>query len=58
VPAERIHFVGNASSSGAQMILLSRHCREKVKQLAEKIEYVEIAQQPDFQTVFAESMQF
>jgi uncharacterized 2Fe-2S/4Fe-4S cluster protein (DUF4445 family) len=58
VPAERIHFVGNAASSGAQMILLSRHCREKVKQLAEKIEYVEIAQQPDFQTVFAESMQF
>ena len=58
VPAERIHFVGNAASSGAQMILLSRQCREKAKQLARKIEYVEIAHQPDFQTVFADSMSF
>jgi len=58
VPTERIRFVGNAASSGAQMILLSRQCREKARQLARKIEYVEIAHQPDFQTVFAECMSF
>ncbi len=58
VPTERIHFVGNAASSGAQMILLSRQCREKARQLARKIEYVEIAHQPDFQTIFAECMSF
>ena len=58
VPTERIRFVGNAASSGAQMILLSRQCREKARQLARKIEYVEIAHQPEFQTVFAECMSF
>jgi len=58
VPAERIHFVGNAASAGAQMILLSRHCREKAKELARKIEYVEIAHEPDFQAVFADCMSF
>ncbi|MBW8040772.1 MAG: DUF4445 domain-containing protein [Planctomycetes bacterium] len=58
VPAERIHFVGNAASSGAQMILLSRQCRENAKELARKIEYVEIAHQPDFQDVFTDCMSF
>jgi len=58
VPTERIHFVGNAASSGAQMILLSQQCREKSKELARKIEYVEIAHQPEFQTVFADCMAF
>ena len=58
VPAESIHFVGNAASSGAQMILLSRHCRRRAKRLARKIEYIEIAHEPEFQTVFADSMLF
>ncbi|MGB2808590.1 MAG: ASKHA domain-containing protein, partial [Sedimentisphaerales bacterium] len=58
VPTERIRVVGNAASSGAQMILLSKQCREKARQLARKIEYIEIAHQPDFQDVFAESMAF
>lgn len=58
VPVERIHFVGNAASSGAQMILLSRQCRDKARQLARKIEYVEIAHQPGFQDVFADCMSF
>ncbi|MDH4238296.1 MAG: ASKHA domain-containing protein, partial [Phycisphaerae bacterium] len=58
VPTERIRFVGNAASSGAQMILLSRHCREKAGQLARKIEYLEIAHQPEFEEVFANSMSF
>jgi uncharacterized 2Fe-2S/4Fe-4S cluster protein (DUF4445 family) len=58
VPTDRIRFVGNAASSGAQMILLSRQCREKAKQLARKIEYVEIAHQPAFQDVFTDCMSF
>ena len=58
VPAERIHFVGNAASSGARMILLSRRYRELARELARKIEYVEIAHEPDFQDVFAEAMRF
>lgn len=58
VPPECIHFVGNAACSGAQMLLLSSHCRTTAKQLARKIEYVEIAHEPDFQAVFADSMSF
>jgi uncharacterized 2Fe-2S/4Fe-4S cluster protein (DUF4445 family) len=58
VPLERIHFVGNAASSGAQMLLLSSQARTQAIELAHKIEYIEIAHQPDFQTVFADSMSF
>jgi len=58
VPTERIHFVGNAASSGAQIILLSSQARTQAKELARKIEYVEIAHQPNFQTTFADCMSF
>ena len=58
VPVERIRFVGNAAASGAQMALISRHCRQQAGRLARKIEYVEIAHEPDFQMVFADSMFF
>jgi uncharacterized 2Fe-2S/4Fe-4S cluster protein (DUF4445 family) len=58
VPLERIHFVGNAASSGAQMILISRQCREKAGELARKIEYVEIANEPGFQAIYTDCMSF
>jgi uncharacterized 2Fe-2S/4Fe-4S cluster protein (DUF4445 family) len=58
VQIERIRFVGNAACSGAQMILLNSALRAEAKQLARKIEYIEIAHEPDFQVIFAESMFF
>ncbi len=58
VPAERIHFVGNAAASGAEMLLLASQWRRLAKKLARKIEYVEIANEPEFQDVFADSMAF
>ena len=58
MPAERIRFVGNAASSGAQIILLARQSRDRARELASKIEYIEIAHQPEFQDVFADSMSF
>ncbi len=58
VGAERIHFVGNAASAGAQMILVCRRSRNQARELARKIEYVEIAHQPSFQDVFADSLLF
>ncbi|MFB0555933.1 MAG: ASKHA domain-containing protein, partial [Phycisphaerae bacterium] len=58
VPVEKIRFVGNAAASGAQMILLNRQCRDKARELARKIEYVEIAHEPQFQDVYADSMPF
>ena len=58
VSVERIQSIGNAATSGAQMILLNRRCRQHAGELARKIEYIEIAHEPDFQMVFAESMSF
>lgn len=58
VPAERIRFVGNAAASGAQMILLNSALRAEAERLARRIEYVEIANEPDFQMVFADCMLF
>jgi len=58
VPAERIHFIGNAACSGAQMILLNSAQRAEAKQLARKIKYIEIAHETEFQDIFADCMSF
>lgn len=58
VDVEKVHFVGNAAGSGARMILLSSECRRIAADLAKRIEYVEIAYQKEFQTVFAEALMF
>jgi len=58
VPVERIRFVGNAALAGARMLLLSSQARDKARQLARKIQYIEIANRKEFQNVFAESMTF
>ena len=58
VPLERIHFIGNAASTGAEMILLSNECRQLASKLVNKIGYIEIAHHPQFQMVFAESLMF
>jgi uncharacterized 2Fe-2S/4Fe-4S cluster protein (DUF4445 family) len=58
VPSERIRFIGNAAASGAQMILISRHHRDKAKELAHKIEYIEIAHEKDFTDIYADCMTF
>ena len=58
IPLEKIHFVGNAAGSGAQMALVSQNARKMAKDLAEKIDYVEIAHQADFQMVFSEFLLF
>lgn len=58
VALEKIRFVGNAAASGAQMALISQQYRDKAREIAQKIEYVEIANEPDFQDVYADSMIF
>ena len=58
VPVESIRFVGNAASSGAQMILLSQQWREKASQLAQNIQYVEIANEKEFSDIYTDCMLF
>jgi len=58
IPVEKIHFVGNAAGSGAQTVLISQDARKMAKKLAQKMDYVEIAHQADFQMVFSEFLLF
>jgi uncharacterized 2Fe-2S/4Fe-4S cluster protein (DUF4445 family) len=58
IPLEKIRFVGNAAGSGARMALVSQNAREMAKKLAERIDYVEIAHQANFQMVFSEFLLF
>jgi len=55
---EHIRYVGNAACSGARMILLNSHWRKQARELARKIEYVEIAHDPDFTDIYSDSMLF
>jgi uncharacterized 2Fe-2S/4Fe-4S cluster protein (DUF4445 family) len=55
---EKIHFIGNAAASGAQMILLSSQNRLKAKHLSQNIRYIELANSPDFQDVFTDCISF
>lgn len=58
IPAEKIHFVGNAAGSGAQLMLTNRPSRKTAEQLARSIEYLEIAHQKQFQEVFSDCLLF
>ncbi|MHC4132664.1 MAG: ASKHA domain-containing protein [Planctomycetota bacterium] len=58
IPEQAFHFIGNAAASGAQMMLLSSEYRKKAQKLARKIEYVEIAYEKSFETLFAKYMAF
>jgi len=58
VSVDRIRFVGNAAGSGARMALLSVDVRLKAEEIAEHIEYVELATDKDFQHEFAQAMYF
>ena len=55
---EKVVYVGNASKNGAYMTLLSRRAREEVEVLAEKMEYLELAQTDGYERIFAECMIF
>jgi len=58
VQIDRIYFIGNAAGTGARMVLLSRDCRRDCRILAKKIKYTEIAHDPKFSEVYADSMLF
>lgn len=53
IAVERMRFVGNAAGAGARMALISRKVREEAREVAEKVEYMELALDPDFQLEFA-----
>jgi uncharacterized 2Fe-2S/4Fe-4S cluster protein (DUF4445 family) len=55
---DRIHYVGNASLTGARWALLSTDARQRAEDCARQTEHVELSQDLDFQMQFAECMIF
>ncbi|UCD33809.1 MAG: DUF4445 domain-containing protein [Desulfobacterales bacterium] len=55
---EKIMSLGNAASTGANMILLSKHYWEKSAEIAESLENLELSGHIDFFDSFVEEMNF
>jgi uncharacterized 2Fe-2S/4Fe-4S cluster protein (DUF4445 family) len=61
LPAElgdRIAYVGNSSKTGAYMALTSKRARAEMEALAERMEYLELAETENYERIFAECMIF
>ena len=58
LPRERIRYVGNAASLGAQLSLLSEPERTRANEIARRIEHVSLAAHPDFEQIFVDCMNF
>ncbi|MEK6666349.1 MAG: ASKHA domain-containing protein [candidate division NC10 bacterium] len=58
LPLEKIRYVGNAASLGAQLCLVSEAERQRAERVARSIEHVSLAAHPDFQDIFVECMNF
>jgi uncharacterized 2Fe-2S/4Fe-4S cluster protein (DUF4445 family) len=58
LPRERIRYVGNAASLGAQLSLLSEPERARASEIARRIEHVSLAAHPDFEQIFVDCMNF
>jgi uncharacterized 2Fe-2S/4Fe-4S cluster protein (DUF4445 family) len=58
VPVERVHSVGNAAGLGAVLALLSAEARQRGRELARAIRYVELSAEPGFNRLFAQSLTF
>jgi len=56
IPRESILQVGNAAGMGAKLVLISAKQREEARVLANQINYIELAGDPDFMKIFAKAM--
>jgi uncharacterized 2Fe-2S/4Fe-4S cluster protein (DUF4445 family) len=58
LPKDRVVFVGNAAGVGAQMALIDVRARRRMATLRERISFLELATNTDFQEAFAERLGF
>ncbi|MCK5473530.1 MAG: DUF4445 domain-containing protein [Planctomycetes bacterium] len=54
----RIIFTGNAACSGAELLLISELIRVRASRLAQRVEYIDIAAEQNFQDIFTDCMKF
>jgi len=55
LPADRIHFVGNACITGAKMAMLSREALAKADALAGRMTYVDLMNHPAYMDAFTQA---
>ncbi len=58
VPTKNIEFIGNAALIGARNALTCSCCRKQARDLSRNIEYLELANRPEFQQHYMEAMVF
>src|SRR5262249_56155460 len=58
LPPEKVRYVGNAASLGAQLCLVSEGERAHAAEIARAIEHVSLAAHPDFEQIFVDAMNF
>jgi len=58
LPKDRVVFVGNAAGVGAQMALIDVRARRRMATLRERISFLELAGNTDFQEAFAARLGF
>ncbi len=55
---KKIKFIGNASLSGAQTLLLSMEARKNIEKMVKKIKYISLATKSEFQNIYINSLTF
>lgn len=58
IDERKLVFIGNSSLAGARLLLISRKEREKIESLIQKIRYVSLAADPEFQSYFIKALEF
>jgi len=58
IPHSRIKYIGNAALNGARWVLLSTRVRAEAETVARSAQHVELSQDIEFQSEFAEAMIF
>lgn len=55
---DKLVYVGNSSKTGAYMALMSGKIKREIEALAERMEYMELAETENYERIFTESMIF
>ena len=55
---KKLIYVGNTSKTGAYMTLMSEQVKLEMEELAQKMEYMELAETENYERIFVESMIF
>jgi len=56
LPRDRFVQVGNAAGMGAKLVLMSRRCRAIAREIARRVEYVELTTHPHFVEVYTAAL--